>query len=301
MANLLYVKNELLAKLRCHPAVSFWQPIVELFPKRPIHVEERSFFERAVDIEEGLIYLTADMNFVYCRNNMLSFLYEDQDLSYRFTAGQGILRTMDGKQFTAILGSVARVVSSADVALINTETVFHPLFDLSLFNKGRIEVPPPPARPTPPKKKEDSKPRARGAKPPRSPRPARRPAVMTKKPAASTSTDLVLGKYAHSLASEIVRVRDRSRRGYADVAAQFNLPVDEVKAICHEMRARAKRSSTKPAGTVEQIILSKFPAETIEQVVRMKTVSKKSYKYVSERFDIPIETVQQICKAHTTK
>jgi hypothetical protein len=300
MANLLYVKNELLAKLRCHPAVAFWHPIIELFPKRPIHVEERSFYERAVTIEEGLIYLTADINFVYCRNNMLSFLYEDQDLSYRFTAGQGILRTMDGKQFTAILGSVARVVSSADVALINTDTVFHPLFDLTLFNKGAIAVPPPPERPVPPKKKEGAKPKSKAAKPPRSPRP-RRPVAIAPKAAASSSTDLVLGKYAHSLASEIVRVRDRSRRGYADVAGQFNLPVDEVKAICHEMRARAKRTTTKPAGTVEQIILSKFPAETIEQVVRMKTVSKKSYKYVSERFDIPIETVQQICKAHTGK
>ncbi|MFT5128450.1 MAG: hypothetical protein ACI8W8_002060 [Rhodothermales bacterium] len=301
MANLLYVKNELLAKLRCHPAVAFWQPIVELFPKRPIHSEERSFFERSVDIEEGLIYVTADLNFVYCRNNMLSFLYEDQDLSYRFTAGQGILRTMDGKQFTAILGAVARVISSADVALINIETVFHPLFDLAVFNKGPIEVPPPPERPTRPKKKEAPKPRAKAAKPPRSPRPARRPAAAAPKAPASSSTDLILGKYAHSLASEIVSVRDRSRRGYADVAGQFNLPVDEVKAICHEMRARARRTSTKPAGTVEQIILSKFPADTIDQVVRMKTVSKKSYKYVSERFDIPIETVQQICKAHIEK
>jgi hypothetical protein len=298
MANLLYVKNELLAKLRCHPAVAFWQPIVELFPKRPIHVEERSFFERSVDIEEGIIYLTSDMNFVYCRNNMLSFLYEDQDLSYRFSCTNGVLRTMDGKQFTGILGPIARVISSTDVALINTETVFHPLFDLSLFNKGPITVPEPPARPARPKKKEDPKPATKAARPPRSPRPRRQEAARKQAP-NSGGSDLVLGKYAYSLASEIVRVRDRSRRGYADVANQFNLPVDEVKAICHEMRARVKRSTSKPAGSVEQIILSKFPAETIEQVVRMKTVSKKSYKYVSERFDIPIETVQQICRAHT--
>ena len=298
MANLLYVKNELLAKLRCHPAVAFWQPVVELFPKRPIHVEERSFYERSIEITEGIIYLTADMNFVYCRNNMLSFLYEDQDLSYRFTCTNGVLRTMDGKQFTSVLGPIARVISSADVALINTETVFHPLFDLTLFSNGPITVPEPPPRPEPPKKKKkEDAPKKKASKPPRSPRPRRQHEPIRKTP-PSEGTDLILGKYAYSLAAEIVRVRDRSRRGYADVANQFNLPVDEVKAICHEMRARAKRSSSKPGSTVEQIILSKFPAETIEQVVRMKTVSKKSYKYVSERFDIPIETVQQICRAH---
>ena len=129
MTNLLYVTNEIIRKLKHHKAYYFWLPIVQNFPIRNIPIEERSFHPRNVEIINGYIYLTIDMKFAYARDNMFSFLYENQDLSYRFSAYQGILRTLDNKQFTALIGKIGRVIASTDVELVDTDKVYHPLFD----------------------------------------------------------------------------------------------------------------------------------------------------------------------------
>ena len=110
MANLLYVTDEALEHLGAHPAVQFWGPIVNNFPMRNVPIEERAFHPRDVETKTEYIYLTTDMKFAYCRDNMLSFLYPDQDLSFRFTASEGIIRPLDGKQFTAIIGCIGKVV-----------------------------------------------------------------------------------------------------------------------------------------------------------------------------------------------
>ena len=129
MTNLLYVTDEMVQKLKHHKAYYFWLPIVQNFPIRNIPIEERSFHPRNIDIINGYIYLTIDMKFAYARDNMFSFLYENQDLSYRFSAYQGILRTLDNKQFTALIGQIGRVTASTDIELIDTDKVHHPLFD----------------------------------------------------------------------------------------------------------------------------------------------------------------------------
>ena len=107
MVNLLYVTNEIISKLKRHKAYFFWLPIIQNSPIRNIPVEERAFHPRPLVVENGYIYLTLEMKFVYARDNMFSFLYENQDLSYRFSAFQGILRTLDNKQFSALIGKVA--------------------------------------------------------------------------------------------------------------------------------------------------------------------------------------------------
>ena len=129
MPHLLYVTKDVIAKLRRHPAHHFWAPIINNLPIRHIPLEERSFHPRDVKVQNDFIYLTVDMKFAYCRDNLFSFLYEEQDLSFRLTAAQGILRTMDGRQFTALLGRVAAVASTSDITLVETDRVYHPFFD----------------------------------------------------------------------------------------------------------------------------------------------------------------------------
>lgn len=224
MANLLYVQGNLLQKLRQHPSVRFWQPIIELFPKRNVALEERSFYERDLEIEEGYVYVTIDLNFVYCRNNMVSFLYEDQDLSYRFTVSKGVLRTVDGKQFNSLIGAIGKVISSTDVKMINMETVFHPLFDAVLFGENAPDLPPPEDVPDP------------------SLPPATLPPPTAPKP----------------------RTPNRPPKPPAEVVAQY-------------------------------------PKDLCEKIVHMKTISKKSYKYVAEKHNVPEEAVRQICAHYVNK
>ncbi len=105
MPNLLYVTPELLKKLQTHRAYRFWNPIMEAFPIRPVPLEERLYHPRKVrKVEEGYLYLTTEMKFIYCRDGLCSFLYDNQDLSFRLTPTKGVLQTVDGKQFAAILG-----------------------------------------------------------------------------------------------------------------------------------------------------------------------------------------------------
>ena len=137
MVNLLYVTDEILVKLRQHKSYYFWLPIVHNFPLKNTPIEDRSFHPRKIDIESGCIYLTIDMKFVYARDNMFSFLYDNQDLSYRFNVHNGIVRTLENKQFTAILGKIAKVIASTEVELVETDKVHHPLFDAGFIDLGK--------------------------------------------------------------------------------------------------------------------------------------------------------------------
>jgi hypothetical protein len=270
MANLLYVTQGILDKLREHPAYQFWYPVVQNFPKRTIAIEDRSFHGRPLEADEGIIYLTVDMNFVYCRNGMLSFLYEDQDLSYRFTVGDGILRTMDNRQFTALIGAVAKVVSSSDVELINASAVYHPYFD-----GGEV---PPPQPVKAPAKKSSKKSKAKAAPAPKEKAPAK------KAPAPTTD-------YSAELCDEVVAYRRRTKKSFDHLSKRFNIPIEDLKAICKRQRDEADGGSDDDA-------LAGYSADLKEKVYRMKTVSKKSYTYVAERFDLPVETVKLICARH---
>ena len=128
MPNLLYVTPDVLTVLRQHSAYQFWAPIMYNLPAKHILPEERIFHPRKFKIENGAIYLTVDMKFVYCRDKLFSFLYENQDLAFRLSAENGILQTMDGKPFTAFIGKIAEVLSSSEVGLVNEHQVFHPFF-----------------------------------------------------------------------------------------------------------------------------------------------------------------------------
>ncbi len=136
MPNLLYVTPNVLQKLKQHKAYHFWTPFIQLFPIRNIPPEERVFYPREIEILKGYIYLTVDLKFVYFRDNMASFLYDDQDLSFRFSASHGILRTLDNKQFSAIIGRIAKVTASTDVELVDNDLVHHPLIDAGLLSPG---------------------------------------------------------------------------------------------------------------------------------------------------------------------
>ncbi|MCJ8329919.1 MAG: hypothetical protein MJH11_08040 [Lentisphaeria bacterium] len=129
MPNLLYVTSEALDKLREHKSYQFWAPIMQNFPIRHVALDERAFYARDIKPKEHGIYITVDMKFVYCRDKLFSFLYDNQDMSFRLSAKSGILETSDGNQFTALLGEVAEVVSTSGIELINEDKVFHPLFD----------------------------------------------------------------------------------------------------------------------------------------------------------------------------
>lgn len=296
MANLLYVTGEMLETLRRHPAYLFWSPFVQNFPKRAIAIEERSFYGRDVEVEEGLIYLTIDMNFVYCRNGMVSFLYDDQDLSYRFTVADGVLRTMDNHQFNALIGAVASVVSSAEVELINSERVFHPYLDAILAGQGSAATVSPivlaSAAPAPTNK----------GKEPRAKKSSGRKAssAKSKEPAATDNVDRSppvekseSADYSGELRDKIFNYKQRTKKSFQHVAERFDLSIDVVKEICRQQRGSVQ--SKAAAGDSGDDVVDQYPAEMCERIMRMKTVSKKSYTYVAEKFDLPIDTVKLIC------
>ncbi len=279
MPNLLYVTQELIEKLHTHRAYLFWSPIISNFPIRPVPLDERIFHPRTVKVKNGSIYLTTDMKFAYCSENLLSFLYTSQDLSFRLTAKDGILMTVDGKQFAAVLGRVADVISTSDVELQNVDKVFHPYFDNGYLGSAPVAPPKPSTKTTkvaPPaiqkapkaKKKEE-------------------PAFATK----DGDTELVLGKYATDICEDLVNFRNTSKKSYSYLAQKYDIPVDDVKGIIRYY-TRKKRAEQNSQG---REAIEKIPKETRELIVRMKKVSKKSYNYLAKRFDLPVETVQDIC------
>ena len=75
MPNLLYVNSDVLSVLRQHKAYQFWSTIMLNMPVRHVIPEERVFHPRKIKVENGGIYLTIDMKFVYCRDKLFSFLY----------------------------------------------------------------------------------------------------------------------------------------------------------------------------------------------------------------------------------
>ncbi len=319
MANLLYVTTPILQKLRRHKAYLFWLPIVQNFPIKNVSLDDRSYHTRDVPHENGYIYLTVDMKFVYCRDNMFSFLYEDQDLSFRFTASQGVLRTLDGKQFTALTGQIARVIASTDIELVNPNSVHHPLLDagmLSGANLASIVLPDSAGNPLTPATAsgkpapKPKKPRAsRKAKAPAAAKPdvaAKAPA--TKPPKVSsegTNSDLILGAYDAAICEDLYAYRNRSKVSYDALAKKFKMDKADVKKICWHYRENEKKKSTTSSSAPEaekQVqkdaidkIVADYPAELCEKVVHMKNVSKKSYQYVAEKFDLPINAVRFIC------
>ena len=303
MANLLYVTPEVLSKLRQHPAYLFWHAIMSNFPIKLLPLEERSFHPRNIDILENHIYLTVDMKFVYCRDKMFSFLYETQDLSFRLTASEGILRTLDSKQFTALIGAVGKSASTSDIELLNQDKVFHPLFDSGFFGQGSGDfsaaVAASEASNISPNKDTEAptKPKARkkSAKTPAVPKVAT-PAPPRKAPPQAASADgLILGRFDKKLCDEIVSFRESSKKSYQYLADRFGLHKKDVKEICDYYKTQAAVAATSKQ-TLE--ILKTVPKEIQEEIVRIKKVSKKSYKYLADRFDLPEESVQDICNQY---
>lgn len=265
MANLLYVTGEVLQKLHGHPAYQFWRGIIHNLPIRITPLEERSFHPREMDIDENFIYLTTDLKFAYCRDKMFSFLYETQDLSFRLTCKDGILRTLDNKQFTALIGKVGKAMTSTEIALVNDTMVYHPLMDSGFFGKPRLDgdgnVP-----------DQDSS-----------------TATLTEKP------DLILGKFSHELAEQVMAFRDSSKKSYKYLAGRFGMAEKDIKAICEFCKKQEAADEQSDEATEA---LKEIPKDLQETIVRMKKVSKKSYKHLSEKFELPVETIQDICAKH---
>ena len=271
MPNLLYVTSDVLNVLRQHRAYQFWSPIYLNTPIKHLIPEDRVFHPRKIKIENGAIYLTTDMKFVYCRDKLFSFLYDNQDLAFRLTAENGILKSMDNKQFTALIGKIAEVVSSSEVGLVNENTVYHPFFDnVGFVSSGAVE-----SSPAKPKK-------------------------AVKKGAAKIDTtgkneELILGKYEPKTCEQIVKFRTSSKKSYKYLSSKFEIPESDVKEIC---KIYALKKRFEAAGEDARKAVERVPIDIREQIVKMKKVSKKSYKYLAERFNLPIEVVQDVCAQH---
>ncbi len=285
MPNLLYVTPELLKKLKTHRAYQFWSPIIFAFPIRPIPLEERIFQPRKVKVEDDFLYLTSDMKFVYCRDGMCSFLYEDQDLSFRLAPSKGILQTVDGKQFTSVIGRVAKVVSTSDIELIDTEKCYHPLMD-----DGLASLPASASENSKPKKSAAAEaPKAKSK--PKKETSAKKTTSAKKKKARSK--DLILGKYEKSVCDELVKFRTSSKKSYKYLSERFGIPKAEVQEIIKIYAAKKRRGSSAGREAV-----AKVPKKTRDQIVRMKQVSKKSYSFLAKRFNLKIDVVKDICAQH---
>ena len=327
MANLLYVTAEALEHLTAHPAVQFWGPIVKNFPMRNVPIEERAFHPRDVEIKTEYVYLTTDMKFAYCRDNMLSFLYPDQDLSFRFTASEGIVRTLDGKQFTAIIGCIGKIISTSQVELLDKDMVYHPLFDSGFLSMPKTPVahklpPVPPPRPAPgsPAAIAAGKKAAKktGAEPAR-----KETAPVKAKKKGKKKADLVFGKYDEALCEKIIDFRLSSKKSYDYLEEKYGVPEADLKILFATQRLRKGRPNAslreledemgevtppkrdrkpkaKPAAAssmskAKPDDLSKYSADMQKQIVHMKKVSKKSYRHVAQKFKVSIDAVHRIC------
>jgi hypothetical protein len=280
MPNLLYVTPGLIKKLHQHPAFRFWNPMMLNFPIHPVPLDERIFHQRQVKAEHGGFYLTTDMKFVYCSDKLLSFLYENQDLSFRLTVKNGILLTVDGKQFTSLLGKVAQVISSSDIELVNADKVFHPYFDEQGLLAGgatpaaKMKVDPPAIK--------------------RNPKPKKSADEIDMDNIADQNGEIILGKYERSFCEEMVHFRNSSKKSYSYLGEKYNLPVDDVKAIVTYF----KKLEVAQNNHCDKKEINKIPKEIRDEIVRMKKVSKKSYKYLSERFKLSEDVIKDICIPH---
>lgn len=307
MSSLLYVTKDILEKLRQHPAYQFWWPFVQHQPVKVVPIEERAFHPRELPVENDAIYLTVELKFVYCRSNQFSFMYEDQDLSFRLNMKGGILRTVDGKQFSAVIGKVARATGSADIELLDTDHVFHPLFDhliahgvipTALINSVPAQVAPPRPRPVP--------------KPvplPVPPKQVAAPAVA--KVPLPGSDALVLGKYSVEVCDKLVAFRLSSKKSFTYLATKFGVPAEAAREICELYQQRELAGDTPapaapppsaPALPVRREVpaaqaKADVPADVQQKIIRLKTVSKKSYDHLAAKFNLPVETVRVICGA----
>ena len=250
MANLLYVNDSSLNKLKQHIAYYFWFPIIRNFPIRVVPLEERSFHPRNIEIEDDFIYLTVDMKFIYCRNGMASFLYANQDLSFRFTVSYGILRTLDNKQFSAIIGKIAKIVSSSDVELVETDKVYHPLIDSNLLaiDKENIEVDASSFEEitvaNDPTTKDQGPKRRRGRPKKRSEPAAKKPkrkttgkttatsATASKTNKDKNSAESLLEKYSKTICDEVYDLRMNGLSTYVAIAEKLNVEKSDAKKIC---------------------------------------------------------------------
>lgn len=283
MPHLLYVTKEALAKLRTHPAYLFWAPMIQNFPIRHSSLEERSFYARDVEAENDYIYLTVDMKFVYCRDKLLSFLYEDQDLSFRLSAAGGILRTMDNKQFSALIGRVAEIASTSDITLVDTDKVYHPLLDSGFWSRDGAAAPVAPASalaaPAVAGGKAKGKTKRAAAKKKESPKEA-----------------LLFGKYEKVMCDQIAGFRRSSKKSFTYLAEKFGRTKDEVKEICQHYQQEERRTRISTAPVPDAV--REVSTELQETIVRMKKVSKKSYSYLAKKFDLPADVIQDICARH---
>ena len=332
MANLLYVTEEALEHLGAHPAVQFWGPIVNNFPMRNVPIEERAFHPRDIETKTEYIYLTTDMKFAYCRDNMLSFLYSDQDLSFRFTASDGIVRTLDGKQFTAIIGCIGKVISTSQVELLDKNKVYHPLFDSGFTAMPETPVahklpPVPPPRPAPgsPAAIAASKKAAKGESRKAAADAAKKDTTSTKpKKKSKKKADLVFGKYDEAMCEMIIDFRLSSKKSYDYLEEKYEMPEADLKRLFTMQRLRkgrpnaslkeledemgeatpskrGRKPKAKPPASasakkkIKSDDLSKYSADVQKQIIHMKKVSKKSYRYVAQKFKVPIDAVHRIC------
>ena len=277
MPNLLYVNSELLSVLRQHRAYQFWSPILFNQPIRHIPPDERLFHSRDIKIENGAIYLTVDMKFVYCRNKTFSFIYANQDLAFRLTEEGGILKNMDGKQFTALIGKVADVISSSEVELAHEDLTYHPFFDSGNFQFPATALSKAPNE----KAKLESK--------------TAESETVDEEEQKAQSASLVLGKYKNETCEEIVTFRKSSKKSYVYLSEKYDIPETDIKEIC---KIYALKQRFDAAGEEARKAVERVPIEIREQIVKMKKVSKKSYKFLSDRFKLPSEVVQDICAQH---
>ncbi len=251
MANLLYVNSNLVTKLKEHSAYYFWFPIIRNFPLRVVPLEERSFHPRNIEIEDGYIYLTVDMKFIYCRDGMASFLYADQDLSFRFTTNYGILRTLDNKQFTAIIGKVAQVISSSDIELVEVGKVYHPLIDFNLLSVDKenlqidktsieeINLSDESINMEQKPKRKRGRPRKTDAKPNIPQKPKRE---YTKRNGAGDGDDgdldaddiakEILKNHSRQLCDEVYNLRVNEKCTYISIANRYKIEKKQAKQIC---------------------------------------------------------------------
>lgn len=346
MANLLYVNDQALADLILHPAYQFWAPIIQNIPMRNVPIEDRAFHSRPLKVENEYVYLTTDMKFVYCREGMLSFLYAEQDLSFRFSADdEGILRTLDGKQFSGIIGRVGQVVSTSQIKLVDENRIYHTLFDNGFISLPTPPIPhklPPVPPPRPPpngltkpggkpgklgklgKLEKPGKPGKPGKLGKAAPPPKKEPKA--KKQAKPKAGDLIFGRFTIEVCEEIIDFRLTSKKSYGYLEEKYDFPERDLKVLFAMQRLRKNRPNAplkelenelgdatpsnrgrkpkakepaaakgKAKGKGKANDLSKYSNDQKKQIIHMKTVSKKSYRYVAQKFKVPIDDVHRIC------
>ena len=111
--------------------------------------------------------------------------------------------------------------------------------------------------------------------------------------AAAANKSLILGQFPRSVCDAMVGFRLTSKKSYDYLAERFGLKKQDVKEICKHYQQVERQTRTEKTAVPKAV--QDVPEDIQKTIVHMKKVSKKSYKYLAEKYHLSEAIIQEIC------